>query len=76
MALFETEGERVISPSPLLTGHEVMEILGLRPGPRVGLVMRWLTRLQVEEKLTLRDDAVALLRSLPASRILTLDDEP
>jgi putative nucleotidyltransferase with HDIG domain len=75
MGLFLTEGERVISPSPLLSGSEVMEILGLRPGPRVGSVMRWLTRLQVEEKLTRRDEAVALLRSLPQSRILTLDEE-
>jgi len=76
MGVFISEGEAVISPSPLLSGHEVMEILGLRPGPRVGSVMKWLTRLQVEERLTQRDEAVELLRSLPASRLNTLDDDP
>jgi putative nucleotidyltransferase with HDIG domain len=70
------EGARIISPPPLLTGDEVMRILGIEPGPRVGSVMRWLTRLQVEERLTRQDQAVALLKSLPASRLLTLDNEP
>ncbi|HEY3176426.1 MAG TPA: HD domain-containing protein [Candidatus Polarisedimenticolia bacterium] len=76
MGVMLLEGERVISPPPLLTGDEVMRILGIEPGPRVGTVMRWLTRLQVEEKLTRQDQAVALLKSLPPSRLLTLDDEP
>jgi len=75
MIVMLSEGERVISPPPLLSGTEVMEILEIPPGPRVGSVMRWLTRLQVEQKLTRREEAVELLRSLPESRILTLDGE-
>ena len=69
------DGEHVISPTPLLSGNEVMELLGLEPGPRVGSVMRWLTRLQVEEKLTRQEQAITLLKSLPESRLQTLDDE-
>lgn len=75
MGLLQMEGERVISPAPLLSGEEVMEILGIGPGPRVGSVIRWLTRLQVEERLSRHDEAVQLLRSLPPSRLQTLDDE-
>ena len=74
--IFTCDGEHVISPVPLLSGNEVMELLGLEPGPRVGSVMRWLTRLQVEEKLTRQEQAINLLKSLPESRLRTLDDEP
>lgn len=54
---------------PFLDGREVMEILGLRPGPRVGSILRWLERLRAEERLHSREEAVALLRSLPPSRV-------
>jgi len=76
MGLLIAEGDRVISPTPLLSGEEVMRILGIGPGPRVGSVLRWLTRLQVEEKLTRPEDAAELLKSLPQARVLTLEDEP
>jgi poly(A) polymerase len=67
MALMRSEGERVISPRPLLTGDDVMSILGLRPGPRIGEILRWLTTLQVEGRVTTRAEAEALVRSLPPS---------
>ncbi len=75
LGVLRGEGEAVISPAPLLSGHEVMEILALPPGPRVGAVLRWLTKMQVEEKLSRHDDAVRLLQSLPPSKVLTLEDE-
>ena len=58
-----------MAPPPLLSGEEVMELLAIGPGPRVGAVMRWLTRLQVDQRVTTRDEAIALLRSLPPSRL-------
>jgi len=64
-----SEGGRLMAPSPLLSGEEVMELLAIGPGPRVGAVMRWLTRLQVDQRVTTRDEATALLRSLPPSRL-------
>jgi len=75
METVRREGDAVISPTPLLSGHEVMEILALPPGPRVGAVLRWLTKMQVEENLSRHDEAVKLLRSLPQSKVLTLEDE-
>ena len=70
-----TQGDQVVRPRSLLTGGEVMEILGLEPGPRVGSVMRWLTRQQVEAGLNSRTEAIRLLRSLTASGLDSLDDE-
>jgi poly(A) polymerase len=76
MRLFQAEADRLITPQALLSGHDVMAILDIGPGPRVGTVLRWLTRLQVEGRLRQRDEAVDLLRALPAARLLTLEDEP
>ena len=75
MSAFQAEGDRIISPPPLLTGREIMQALGLQPGPPVGALLRWLTRLQVEDKIHTRDEALDRIRSLPPSRILTLEDE-
>jgi tRNA nucleotidyltransferase/poly(A) polymerase len=76
LKLFQAESDRLITPQALLSGHDVMAILQIGPGPRVGTVLRWLTRLQVEGRLKDRDEAVELLRTMPAARLLTLDDEP
>ncbi len=72
---FKTQGDLLVRPRPLLTGTEIMRILDLRPGPRVGTILRWLTRQQVERRLASRDEAIRLLKSLPASRLDSLDEE-
>ena len=63
------EMARTASAPPLLDGREVMEILGLSPGPRVGSILRWIERLRAENRLDRREEAVALLKSLPPTRI-------
>ncbi|MFQ5700301.1 MAG: HD domain-containing protein [Acidobacteriota bacterium] len=65
MHVLAVEGDRLIAPTPLVTGHDVMHILAIGPGPRVGSVLRWLTRLQVDRRISSRDEAIALMRSLP-----------
>lgn len=69
MTVTASDGARVMAPPQLLSGEEVMGILGIAPGPRVGAVMRWLTRLQVDQRIATREEAVALLRSLPSSKL-------
>jgi len=63
------EVEAAAKAPPLLDGNAIMQILGLPPGPRVGSIARWLERLRSDGCITTRDDAVALLRNLPPSRI-------
>ena len=61
-ARFQRKGV-LVSPPQLLSGHEVMQHLGLCPGPEVG---RWLERLreaQVQGLVSSRDDALDYLRS-------------
>jgi poly(A) polymerase len=60
--------EAIAQAPPLLDGREIMEILALAPGPRVGSIARWLDRLRTEGRITTREEAVGILRSLPAPR--------
>ena len=51
----------VIKPAPLLTGHDVIQ-LGATPGPTVGVVLRELAELQLEERVQSREAALEFAR--------------
>lgn len=56
------------APAPLLDGREVMEELGLEPGPRVGEALRFLSEARAVGDVVDRHEAVAALRRLARSR--------
>ena len=60
--------EAVASAPPLLDGREIMAILGLAPGPRIGSISRWIERLRADGRVTTRREAEDLLSSLPPSK--------
>ncbi len=49
---------------PLLSGEEVMALLGLKPGPEVGEALRALLEAQAEGSVRTREEALALLLGL------------
>jgi poly(A) polymerase len=54
---------RLLRPEPpLLTGTEVMELAGLRPGPAVGEVLREVEEARADGLLRTREDAARFLR--------------
>jgi len=59
-ALGTRAGERI--PPPLLSGREIMEVLGLSPGPAVGKVKAALRDLQLEGRLQTAEEAKDYLR--------------
>jgi poly(A) polymerase len=61
-------GEELVQPRPLLGGHEIMELLGLPPGPEVGAILDELLLLQVEGVVTGREEAVAAVRQIRRRR--------
>jgi poly(A) polymerase len=63
------EVDALAAAPPLLTGHEVMEMLGCGPGPRVGGILRWIDRLRTEGQISSREEAVTLIQNLPPPRI-------
>ena len=57
------EASELARMKPLLTGDEVMSLLGLAPGPKVGEVLQFLLDQQIEGKITTREEAETAVRS-------------
>ena len=57
------EAAELAKMKPLLNGDEVMELLGLEPGPRVGEVLQFLLDQQLDGAITTREEAAASIRA-------------
>ena len=57
------ESEQVVGMRSLLNGDEVMALLGIAPGPQVGVVLRYLLDQQLEGTITTREAAEAAVQS-------------
>lgn len=62
------EAAEVIAPPRLVTGHEIQELFGIAPGPRVGELLRAVLEAQVEGTVASREQALALVRARAARR--------
>jgi hypothetical protein len=58
------KSEEVVSPPPLVSGKDVMALLGLQPGPRVGEMLEAVREAQAEGRVCSREEALGFLRSL------------
>jgi poly(A) polymerase len=56
--------DQVIAPEPLLRGRDLLEHLGMEPGPAVGKVLRSLQEAQAIGEVTTAEEALALAQSL------------
>ena len=54
--------QEIARMKPLLTGEEVMALLGIEPGPRVGEVLRFLLDQQIEGRIGTREEAEEAVR--------------
>jgi poly(A) polymerase len=52
-----------VSPPTLISGSEVMAVLGLSPGPRIGELLEAVREAQAEGTVRTEEDAMAFLRS-------------
>ena len=55
--------QEVASPPQLVTGRDVMSLLGLSPGPQVGQLLEAVREAQAEGQVRTRDEALAFLRT-------------
>jgi tRNA nucleotidyltransferase (CCA-adding enzyme) len=55
-------------PTPILLGRHVLA-LGLRPGPRVGEILKAVYEMQMDGQVTTIEDAIAMARSLAGLRV-------
>ncbi len=58
------KNEEVISPSPLVNGHDLMQELDLNPGPIVGQILQKIEEAQVTGKVTNKRQALELAAKL------------
>ncbi len=56
--------EEMVAPPPLITGRDVMALLGLEPGPRIGELLEAVREAQAEGVVRTRAEALELLQSL------------
>ncbi len=56
------EASEIAKMRPLLNGDEVMELLGIGPGPKVGEVLSFLLDEQLEGRITTRQQAIDAVR--------------
>ena len=67
---------RAITAPPLLDGREVMQALGLGPGPEVGRLLALLREAQAVGAVSTREAAVAYLRRLRPGNLDTPEAVP
>lgn len=60
------EHPKKIQPTRLITGRDVMDELGLPPGPKIGELLEAVAVAQVEGKVTDRKSALAFLKQIPS----------
>jgi hypothetical protein len=51
-----------VNPPPLITGHDVMTLLNLKSGPRVGEILEMVREAQAAGEVQTRAEALALIR--------------
>lgn len=56
--------ERDILPPPILNGDEIMEALGLKPGPQIGKIIYALREEQLEGRVTDTKEALEFIKNL------------
>jgi hypothetical protein len=66
--------ESLVGPVRLVTGRDVMETLGIGPGPEVGRLLEAVEEAQGAGEIHTREEAMALVRrvgSVPVSKVGT-----
>ena len=66
--LYEEEQKRPKPPKPLLNGNEIMEILNISPGPKVGEILQKLVDAQLEEEVKTKKDAEEFIKKMGANQ--------
>ena len=56
--------DQIIAPEPLLSGRDLLEHLGMEPGPAVGRILRTLQEAQATGEVTTAEEALKLAQSL------------
>lgn len=59
---------QTVAPPPLLNGRDVMQVLGVAPGPRVGEILEALREAQAVGEVTTHEEAVEFVKTIKSER--------
>lgn len=62
------EEESAVIPPKLVDGNDLINVLGLKPGPKIGEILEAVREAQAAGELTTRDEALAYVRTLMTSQ--------
>jgi tRNA nucleotidyltransferase/poly(A) polymerase len=71
-AWWEKPGESV-SPPALLTGHDLIEKLGMKPGPKIGQILEAVREAQASNKVHTRSEALKYAEKLKDKDLESID---
>ncbi len=57
-----TEQEKLVAPARLVTGHDLINILNMKPGPRMGQLLESVREAQASGEVATREEALAYIR--------------
>jgi len=64
LAIFQKDGNSIISPRKLIDGRDVMDILRCREGEKIGRILKEIRKLQIENKIATRKEAIEFLQKI------------
>jgi len=56
------EQERVTAPPKLLSGHDIINVFGLKPGPKIGKLLEAVREAQASGEIASREEALSYIR--------------
>jgi poly(A) polymerase len=56
------EQEKLVAPARLVTGHDLINIFNIKPGPRMGRLLEAVREAQASGELATREEALAYIR--------------
>ncbi|MBI2934968.1 MAG: CCA tRNA nucleotidyltransferase [Chloroflexi bacterium] len=60
-------GEKTVSPPRLIDGHDLIKVLGMRPGPDLGKILEEVREAQASGEVRTREEALVFARNLVSS---------
>jgi len=64
LELFNRHHDEIIEPKKLVSGEDVMNVLGMVPGPDIGKILDSIVRRQVEGDIATREEALEVLNTI------------
>jgi putative nucleotidyltransferase with HDIG domain len=61
---YYNQKETAVSPPPLLSGHDIINALQIKPGPEIGRLLRLLEEAQATGQVSTRDEALLFVREV------------